>query len=266
MKLDPSSVPSVNELLAPVMDALKALGGSGYVPEIDDKVIEQLQISDEVAEIPHGEKRSETRLKNSLYGARTRLKAEGFLENPKRSLWTVAPGQHIDPQCLVETGSDDSPETKDEWRDELFTVLTETLHPDAFERLVQLLLRQCGFIEVHVTGKPGDDGIDGIGIAKMNDLMSFHVFFQCKRQKSAVAVGAMRDFRGAMANRPGKGMFITTSSFTREARKEATRDRLPHIDLIDGEQLMEKLKELRLGLKVETVEKVEIDKNWYQNI
>jgi len=284
-----NSVPRSTDMMIPVMDALKALGGAGSVQEITDKVIEQLKISDEIASIPHRQTGNQTRLRHSLGWARTFLKYADFLENPKTGFWTVAPGQQdrsINPDEIRRqyldnlrsrrnegrredpptTESEDSSETEDEsWRSELFTVLTETLRPDAFERLAQRLLRECGFVEVRVTGKSGDGGIDGTGIAKVNDLMSFHVIFQCKRYKSAVAPGAMRDFRGAMAGRTDKGLFITTSTFTREARKEATRDGVPPIDLIDGEQLMEKLKELRLGIEVETVEKVTVNKNWYQN-
>jgi len=283
------SVPSLKELLIPVVEALKALGGSGSLQEINDKVIELLQIPDEIAGILHGRKADETRLQNTLGWARTHLKTAGILENPKRGLWVLAPGQwdgNINPDLIVqqnmeklqsqkkarqknsaEAGKSGAPLDEEEsWRDELSTVLTETLSPDAFERLAQRLLRECGFVKVQVTGRSGDGGIDGTGIAKVNDLMSFHVIFQCKRQKSRVTPGAMRDFRGAMAGRTDKGLFITTASFTEDAQKEANRDGPPPIDLIDGEQLMDKLKELRLGIEVETVEKVTIDKNWYQDI
>ncbi len=78
--------------------------------------------------------------------------------------------------------------------------------------------------------------------------------------------GEIRDFRGAMVGRTDKGLFITTGSFSREAMKEATRDGAPPIDLLDGDQLAEKLKELQLGVKVETVEKVSVEPEWFQTI
>ena len=278
------SVPPFTDLMKPTLDALKALGGSGSVQEINDKMIEQLQISDEVANIPLGENRSGTLLQNRLSWARSFLKDAGFLENPRYGFWAIMPGKqdtNIDPLQIRKQYRDKfprqqgkskkvpettEPDIEDEsWHSELFSLLAE-IHPSAFERLAQRLLRACGFVEVEVTGKSGDGGIDGIGIAKVNDLMSFHVIFQCKRQKNAITAGDIRSFRGAMAGRTDKGLFITTSNFTRDALKEATRDGVPPIDLIDGEQLMEKLKEFRLGIEVETVEKVSINKNWYQNI
>ena len=68
-----------------------------------------------------------------------------------------------------------------------------------------------------------------------------------------------------MVGRADKGLMITTGSFTREAIKEATRDGAPPIDLVDGDQLADKLKELELGVKTEIVEKVSVDISWFQN-
>jgi len=101
-----------------------------------------------------------------------------------------------------------------------------------------------------VKGKSGDGGIDGIGILRVN-LLSFQMFFQGKRYKGSVSAGAIRDFRGAMVGRTDKGLFITTGRFTPDAKREATRDGAPQIELIDGEQLCELLRNLRLGLKTE---------------
>ena len=123
-------------------------------------------------------------------------------------------------------------------------------------------------VQLQVTGKSGDGGIDGVGIARINGFLSFHVLFQCKRYQGSVSASHIRDFRGAMQGRTDKGLFITTGTFTRDAIKEATRDGAPPIDLIDGEQLVQRLKELGLGVKIEMVESIEVDiilrtlRNW----
>lgn len=145
-------------------------------------------------------------------------------------------------------------------------MLTQKLDPAGFERLVQRILRESGFIHVEVTGRTGDGGIDGKGIARIHGFMSFHVLFQCKRYKGSVGAGEVRDFRGAMVGRADKGLFITTGSFTPAAIKEATRDGAPPIDLVDGDELAEKLKELALGVKTERVERVIIDTAWFESI
>jgi len=139
--------------------------------------------------------------------------------------------------------------------------------PDAFERLTQRLLRESGFVRVEVTGKSGDGGIDGSGVLRMN-LISFHVLFQCKRYAGSVSSPSVRDFRGAMQGRVDKGLIITTGNFTADARKEATRDGAPAIDLIDGEALCQLLKERSLGVRVRQVvhEEVEIVGEFFAEI
>ena len=139
------------------------------------------------------------------------------------------------------------------------------MEPDAFERLTQRLLRESGFIQVEVTGQPGDGGIDGKGIMRLGGLLSFHVIFQCKHYRGSVGIGVVRDFRGAMVGRADKGLLITTGNFTRDAEREATRDGAPAIDLIDGELLVEKLKQLELGVKTKVIEseEAEIDREWF---
>ena len=109
------------------------------------------------------------------------------------------------------------------------------------------LLRESGFIQVEVTGQSGDGGIDGKGIMRLGGLLSFHVIFQCKRYQGSVGAGHVRDFRGAMVGRADKALMITTGNFTKDAVREATRDGAPAIDLIDGDLLVDKLKELGLA-------------------
>jgi restriction system protein len=96
--------------------------------------------------------------------------------------------------------------------------------------------------------------------------MSFHVLFQCKRYKGTVSAGEIRDFRGAMVGRADKGLFITTGTFTPAALKEATRDGAPPIDLVDGAELADKLKDLGLGVVKETVEVIKVDENWFASV
>jgi restriction system protein len=142
------------------------------------------------------------------------------------------------------------------------------MDPSAFERLVQRLLRESGFIQVEVTGQSGDGGIDGKGIMRLGGLLSFHVIFQCKRYRGSVSASQVRDFRGAMVGRADKGLLITTGNFTKDAMREATRDGAPAIDLIDGDLLLDKLKELGLGVKTKIVraEQITIDHEWFAGI
>ncbi|GBC63067.1 restriction endonuclease [Desulfonema ishimotonii] len=158
-------------------------------------------------------------------------------------------------------------ESEESWREELLETLLK-MEPSAFERLAQRLLRESGFTQVEVTGKSGDGGIDGKGIMRLGEFLSFHVIFQCKRYQGSVTSGQIRDFRGAMVGRADKALFITTGNFTKDAMKEACRDGAPAIDLVDGNQLINKLKELGLGIKTETieVEQITVNHNWFLTI
>ena len=151
------------------------------------------------------------------------------------------------------------------WREALLTKLLK-LSPDAFERLCQRMLRESGFVEVKVTGRSGDGGIDGVGIIRLGGLLGFPVLFQCKRYRGSVGTGVIRDFRGAMIGRADRGLVITTGTFSRDAKIEATRDGAPPIDLVDGDQLLDKLKELHLGVKIEMIEQVSVIDDFFEKI
>ena len=148
------------------------------------------------------------------------------------------------------------------YREEVAAKL-QSLSSSGFERFCQRLLRESGFQEVTITGRTGDGGIDGIGILQVNAFVSFKVLFQCKKYQGSVSVTQVRDFRGAMIGRADKGIIITTGSFTAEARKEAVRDGVPPIELVDGEKLVVMLEQLELGLKPRTI--YEIDSGFFDS-
>ena len=106
----------------------------------------------------------------------------------------------------IETSAEDPADETASWREDLLDTL-RNIPPDAFERLCQRLLRESGFIEVEVTGKSGDGGIDGHGIIRLAGLISFPVLFQCKRYSGSVGASVVRDFRGAMGGTSGKGPY-----------------------------------------------------------
>jgi len=161
--------------------------------------------------------------------------------------------------------SDEDLQPEPRWKLDLLETL-QSIPPAAFERLAELLLRKAGFVKVEVTGKSSDGGIDGLGVLRVQELLSFHVYFQCKRYKGTVSSPEIRNFRGAISGRSDKGLFITTGSFTSEAKKEATRDGVPPIDLIDGDRLCELLKGLELGVKSRKVEEITTDLDWFSQL
>ncbi len=253
------------------IQALKELGGSGSNDEINNKVIDILQLPEELLNLRH-KNTTQTEFEYQMAWVRTMLKNQGLIENSQRGVWALKtnteinlPKFNISFNKSLERKIDEEINKTEIWKEKLVQIITEKLSPNAFERLIQRVLREKGFTQVEVTGKTGDGGIDGIGIAKINGILSFHIIFQCKRYKGKVGAKDMRDFRGAMVGRTDKGLFITTGAFTRDAIAEASRDGAPVIDLIDGDLLAEKLKELGLGVSVEFREEISIDEKWFES-
>jgi restriction system protein len=279
-----SGLPPFASYFAPTVAALKKRGGSATIEELEEGVAGEMKLSDKVTSIPHGEG-PRTQFGYDLAWVRTFLKKAGAAENSEKGVWRLTPTgssmsdselQQIpqkvrsaekekrvkkkkDPLENLDSSSADSSNSEPgvQWKETLLECLLK-MEPSAFERLCQRILRESDFVKVEVTGKSGDGGIDGIGVLRLN-LLSFHVFFQCKRWKGSVGASTIRDFRGAMVGRADKGLVITTATFTADARREATRDGAPAIDLVDGDTLCDLLKRLKIGVAVEQIEHVIID-------
>jgi restriction system protein len=289
-----------DDFYLPILRLLKALGGSASNEEMEQRLVEEFGFTDADLAVNH-EKSGTTIIPNKIAWSRSYLKEAGLLSNERRGVWVLtetgrnvlAGGEKVVRDRVAsamrdynarrkaaaeakaseevspeEAPFEESPSSEDagDWRDQLLAGL-KAIDPAAFERLCQRLLRESGFVKVEVTGKSGDGGIDGVGVLRMN-LISFQVLFQCKRYAGAVSSPTVRDFRGAMQGRADKGLIITTGSFTADARREATRDGAPAIDLVDGELLCELMKERGLGVVVREVrtEDISVDKGFLATI
>lgn len=270
----------------PVLDALRALGGSGTPDEVVDHIAGALKIPDKQLNETTGS--GELRFRNQVQWARFYLTREGLLGSSRRGVWSLTEKGRVTsltgeesrqiflklvkffrverkkrketPELTEDTLAGETGTTSVDHRESLFKIL-RSMSPGAFERLAQRLLREAGFTQVTVTGSSGDGGIDGYGTLQINPLVSFRVLFQCKRYANAVSPSHIRDFRGAMTGRADKGIIITTGTFTAEARREATRDGAPPIELIDGQKLVDMFQELELGLR--PVAAFEVDQDFF---
>ncbi|MDA8003668.1 MAG: restriction endonuclease [Alphaproteobacteria bacterium] len=284
-----NSLPRRFQLVKPVVSAFRDLDGSADNAQLVEKVAELLDLSDELVAQLHGDG-PKTELYYRIGWVKTWLKKSGMLNNPQRGVWVLtkygrsATEEEIEERInevrreyrssrasgntedAGEQGEDASvaeegDETRDDrWQSELLNAILQ-MEPSAFERLIQLLLRRLGFSDVEVTGRSGDGGIDLRGIFKANRLLSFRVLVQCKRYRGTVGPEEIRGFRGAMTEQTDKGVFITSGLYTRGAKEEATSEGKPPIDLIDGEALVELLKDMEMGVDVR--EKVTVHRNYF---
>lgn len=288
-------VPNHDELFWPTITAFRALGGSSDRDQLIEKVGQIMSLSEEIQSLPHRNGPS-TEFAYRVGWVLSWLKWGGMLDNPSRGIWVLTPAGRLAAQNEIDSilvkrrvadknkrnlakapqqDSEDPdiwtipndgmiPEEPD-WKSDLLDTI-KAMDPGAFERLAKLLLLQLGLFSVTVTGGSGDGGIDAIGVVKINSVLTFKVIVQCKRFKGSVGAGELRNFRGAMQGRTDKAIFITTGTFTSSAKIEASRDGVPAIDLIDGEALAFLLKDEKLGVKTEMVEKVSVVKEFFSNI
>ena len=265
-------LPKYDDFMFPTLAVLASLGGSATNDEIEAALVEALKLSAEQTALTY-KSSGALIVPDRMSWARSYLKLAGLIDNPKRGVWVLTDlgrsaldttdddvrkavsKSYSDHQTRRKVSDPRSGLSQEEtepsaqdWSDILLAKL-KAIEPAAFERLAQRLLRESGFVRVEVTGKSSDGGIDGVGVLRMN-LISFQVLFQCKRYAGSVGAATVRDFRGAMQGRADKGLIITTGTFTPDARREATRDGAPAIDLIDGEALCQRLFDLRIGVEV----------------
>lgn len=256
----------------PILVALKDLGGSGTPPEVKNYVLKSFPLdADERDRVLLS---GANAVENEIAWARDYLRRAGLIDGSKSGVWTITKegreaelsidqayelktrlnrertserkSSNLDSQDRL-IPSEEADTIFDSMEEEVITILRE-LSPYGFERFCKRLLRESGFVEVEVTGKSGDGGIDGVGILRVNELVSFRVLFQCKRYQGAVGSKEIRDFRGSMTGRTDKGIFLTTGSFTASSEAEANRDGAPPIELVDADRLVSLMKRLGLGL------------------
>jgi restriction system protein len=263
--------------LGPLLDALRELGGSGSPDEVVERIAADLHVPDSVQNelLPSGT----LRFRNQVAFACMFLKREELVSSSKFGVWSLTErgrGRSLSseqardisrkrwrrpvtgtPEAAFADPVGDEPDTpRADYRTEVLQLML-ALPAAGFEQLCRRVLREAGFVQVIVTGRSGDQGIDGYGMLQINRLVSFQVLFQCKRYKESVNPSQVRDFRGAMAGRADKGMILTTGTFTAEARREASRDGVPPIEIIDRDKLIGLLESLELGLKKVTTYEID---------
>ena len=254
----------------PLLDALRDLGGSASPREAVDRIAETERVPSEL--LNAALKSGQSRFYNQVHWARQYLVWGGLIDSGKRGVWSLTPlgrdtrldaaasrqlflqqvKRHADLRKQADGGASqaatpddtpaDTPQSDQDATLEMFLRVVRGLSPKGFEQVCMRLLREAGFERVQITGRSNDGGVDGVGVLQVNDLVSFNVVFQCKKWDQAVPPKEVRDLRGAMDGRAEKGIFLTTSAFSTNARAEAERPGAAPIELVDGVKLFEMFK------------------------
>jgi restriction system protein len=151
----------------------------------------------------------------------------------------------------------------------LKAVLDQT--PEFFEQLVLDILVKMGYggsreaMAVHL-GRSGDEGIDGC--INQDALGLDRIMVQAKRYREDNIVGRpdVQGFVGSLTGQGvGKGVFITTSDFSTEAREFARRGLSTKVVLVDGERLLDLMIEHEIGVHVVRAHKIyDLDQNYFE--
>lgn len=294
MTKQPAKGPEFVRYFGPLLDALRSLGNSGTPTEVAEKIANDLAIDD--AKQNETTASGQTRFYNQVNWARFYLTREGLLDGSERGVWRLTERgrntrlshaealeifkrQHGAMRAEREAGeaseaseektiasakdAEQVPPIQEESHRAQLAKILRNMSPKGFENFAAFLLRRAGFTEVNVTGKTNDGGIDGIGYLRINPMMTTSVLFQCKRytDKTVDKDDIMKFQAAVLRERAEKGLFLTTSTFTRPAKDEAMKG-AKEIELIDLQRLIELIETLKLGLKEKTV--FVVDTSFYE--
>jgi restriction system protein len=272
--------PEFLKYVNPVLITLQANGGAGNSSSVIDQVVERLKITEK--EMEETTSNGQSRIRNQIQWARFYLFKAGLIDNSERGIWRltreglekVLSDEDVyklfkgvqdsvkkpkKEKSKKKVGEFEDVLTEDEEHSGDLLTLIQNLSPAGFEKLSKRLLTEIGINDIEITGGSGDQGIDGKGVVKLNDVVSLNIVFQCKRYKETISPHHVRDFRGAMQGRGEKGLIISTGRFTKDAKKEANREGVTPIELIDGERLVDLFEKYQLGLKPVTVFEIDYD-------
>lgn len=297
-----STVPTFDQMIEPLLRLLAEHHAPVAARQAYDVVADRIGLTDAQRSelLPSGRQPT---YKNRVGWAHDRLKRAGYSESPKRGYWQLTEAgrsfaaKHVhgiptellrriafptsgdEPTANGAAPTIDSEETRtpeerlraayDEIRDRVRSELLELVRrssPAFFEKLVLDVLLAIGYgasqNDLKQTGGSGDGGIDGV--ISLDRLGLEKVYVQAKRYAEDNVVGrpAVQSFAGALTGR-GKGVFITTSRFSKEAREWAAR--LESIVLVDGAQLGELMIDAEVGVsRRERYTLVDIDTDYFE--
>ena len=270
------------ELFEALLQALRELSGTAPARDVTNKTADLLNLTtDQRSALKTGQHGTEFgyRLRWTKYA----LQLYGLIESPQLGIWALTTRgwqtKDVDVADILRVKKERSkptpsptdpiqPEISDtdileeipgeQYRTQVLNRLKKIDHY-VFEQFCKDLLRQLDIDDVKVTPMSRDGGIDGSGVIKVNDIIGMKLAFQCKRYADSVSSPDIQRFKGAFQQDYEKGLFITTGVFTEPAKEEA--EKAPRVDLIDGELLIDKMTEKRMGIR----QTYELDAEYFAN-
>jgi len=298
------AIPNYQEFMTPVLKIYAELGREAKTREVEDIVANAFKIppEDRALMVKSG---ANSVVYSRVHWASYYMYAAGLLEKPRRGFYKITEeglkvlksGQVVNDDFLMQYKSfieftersapktkedkdakpiiePEDPETRMEGaikemeavlKDEILASL-KIMHPEKFEQVVVDLMVAMDYGVGKTTRYVGDGGIDGI--IDEDELGLSKIYLQAKRYSDGkVQEKEMRDFMGALADKPvSKGVFITTSAFSDKAVNMARDSKHHVVRLIDGRELADLMMKHNLGVRLKKGYEVkEIDSSFFED-
>jgi len=286
-------LPKFNETFIPILEVLsdgKTIHHMELIKSVENKYYSNLP--KELLELKT--KSGDILIQNRIAWGKSYLKKGGFVHYPKRGMVQITPkGQESvnkklqlkdvesdflnfysdeknksivtnvskgsSPQDLIDSGFS---VIESQIKSDLLEKLKD-IDPFYFEKVILILLKKMGYGDFIETSKTGDGGIDGI--INEDKLGLEKIFIQAKRyNENKVREKDIRNFIGAMSGDTNKGVFVTTSTFDKDAIQKA-HDASHTIILIDGNKLVDLMHQYCVGVQVRNIYEIkEIDEDFFE--
>ena len=290
------AIPTQKEIIPVLMEFLS--DGKPHAPEEAYEYIAHIFNLSEEEKYARYEKSKNIKYKVLVRFARNIIREWGFLERNRRGVWQlskkgieaarskkyIALVDRIDKVIKEERelGNKENVIISDEnkinlWQESIERSLNNinkilekellkkiiSKSPWFFEKLIIQLFEAMGYGKGEVTKPVGDGGIDGI--IYQDTLGINKIFFQAKRFSPERLVGrpAINEFAGSLPSGQAFGVFVTTSSFTENAKKQA---KLKNLVLIDGHSLVKYMIRYNIGVQTKELYEIkEIDEDYFKD-
>lgn len=264
--------------MGPLLDCLRALGGSAKPKEVSGWIARQLKLPSTVTE--SALKSGASRFHNQVQWARQYLVWQGLIDDSKRGIWTLTPlgwktrldepaacrvfldRVKINRRCVARmkppphrcrrmTPDRTQPNRRQPTKSRSRICWTSS------SRCRRTGSNSCAAVCCASTVSRRSRSRNArvmaastaMALLRLSPFVSLRVAFQAKRFADTVARRDIGEFRNALLGRAEKGVFITTGRFTADAATEAARDGVIPIELIDGERLVELFQTAELGVR-----------------
>jgi len=233
--------PEFVRFFAPLLNTLRELGDSGRPKEVAEKIADTLNLPDEV--LNRTNRNGGSRYANQVAWARFYLAKAGLIDTSQRGVWT-----------LTEAGRHSQLDGENAIR--IFREVQKTFRGGEAQGTTVLQAAEEAGLPPDERA-PDEETFRGEMARVLQSLtpegFERRVLFQCKKHAKQVSPSYVREFRGSMAARADRGIFLATSTFSAEAKREAAREGTAPIEMVDLDAMISLLTDLGLGVTPRTV-------------